>query len=76
MPDLARDSYPDAALRQERDAMIKLFADAGLVPRIGTNGGMIDADIEVTADKPKGPKLPMTLTRVVLTERGHARLNP
>jgi hypothetical protein len=60
-----RDSDP---LRRDLDAVVARFAAKGLVAAISTNGGLKDADIDVTKVT-RG-----ALTKVALTEKGLARL--
>jgi hypothetical protein len=38
---------PRTAAHAERDRLVRLFADAGLVPVMSTNGGEPSADIEL-----------------------------
>jgi hypothetical protein len=60
-----RDSDP---LRRDLDAVIARFAAKGLVAAISTNGGLKDADIEVTKVT-RG-----LITAVKLTDAGLAKL--
>lgn len=60
---------PRTAAHAERDRLIALFADAGLVPILATNEGTPDADIQIA----KGSK-PGAVLECWLTSRGEARL--
>jgi hypothetical protein len=60
---------PRTAGHAQRDAAIKRFADAGLVPVLSTNGGNPEADIQIV----KGPKAGEVL-EAWITAKGEARL--
>lgn len=62
------------AAHGDRDALLQQFHDAGLQPILSTNGGIPEADIELTTAALKDGGGYGELVEARLTERGAARL--
>lgn len=68
-PEVLRQRPPRTDGHRQRDAAIRRFADAGLVPRISCNGSDPGGDIQVVMGGKPGECL-----EAWITQRGEARL--